>query len=161
VTNAPAFAVDARRYMFSPLGQNMPLFNAPPSRDSFAGLSGRLDVPQPISRREFYRNPADFYGIGAKIQLIADGVPVDVSQICARDLSDGADGQWGCTSPDSIAIDPWLGRIQLGANVGVPNELRVNYCYGFPADLGGGPYSRAASLPSLDPSGYQFFAVVG
>jgi hypothetical protein len=161
VTNAPAFAVDPRRYMFSPLGQDMALFNTPLPRESFARLSDRLDVPQPIRRREFHRTPADFYGTGTKILLIADGVPVDVAQICCRDLSDEAGVQWGCTAPDKIAIDPWLGRIQLGANVHVPRQLRVTYGYGFPADLGGGPYSRAASLPSLNPAGFQFFAVVG
>ena len=32
VTQAPAFAVDGRRYMFSPLGQDMPLFNLQPNR---------------------------------------------------------------------------------------------------------------------------------
>ena len=43
VLAAPAFQVDARRYLFSPLGANMPLFNLPPVRDSFSRLTTRLD----------------------------------------------------------------------------------------------------------------------
>src|SRR5207249_11488621 len=104
VTDQPALAVDARRYMFSPLGQNMPLFNRPPARDSFAGLTGRLDVPQPIRRREFFAVPADFYG--ADLHLTVNGVLVDVSRICCRNLSDLSGGAWPCVPKGKIGIDP-------------------------------------------------------
>jgi len=162
VSNAPAFQLDARRYLFNPFGQDMPLFNQLPPRDSFSRLTGRVDVPQPIERREFFDNPGLFYGSGLSIQLIADGTPVDVSKICVRDLSDQGAGAWnGCTAKGKFAIDPRLGRIQLAADVAVPTQLRVNYVYGFPADLGGGPYDRSANLPSLDPKGFAFHAVVG
>jgi hypothetical protein len=161
VVNAPAFVVDARRYLFSPLGQNIPLFNQLPPRDSFSRLTTRLDVPQPIQRREFFENPGEFYGPGLSIELVQDGTPVDVSQICVRDLSDRANGQWGCTTPGKIAIDPQLGRIQLAANLPVPKQLRVSYVYGFPADIGGGPYSRTANLAALNPAGFALNVVVG
>ncbi|HUI56727.1 MAG TPA: hypothetical protein VLY04_17250 [Bryobacteraceae bacterium] len=162
VSNQSAFQVDARRYLFHPLGQDMPLFNQLPPRDSFSRLTGRLDVPEPIERREFFDNPGAFYGPGQSIQLVADNTPVDVSNICVRDLSDQGAGAWnGCTAKGKYAIDPQLGRIQLAADVKVPAQLRVNYVYGFPADLGGGPYDRSANLPSLDPKGFAFHAVVG
>jgi hypothetical protein len=160
VTDAPAFQVDAHRYMFNPLGQNMPLFNNPQPYASFSRLAGRLDVPQPIHRREFFENPANFYGDNG-IQITVNGTPVDVSQICCRDLSDENGNQWGCTSKGKIAIDPELGRIQLAAGLATPRELRVNYCYGFPADIGGGPYDRSASLPVFGPSDLSFSATVG
>jgi hypothetical protein len=161
VLNSPAFEVDSRRYMFSPLGQNIPLFNQPYVRDSFSRLTTRMDVPQPIGRREFFEKPTDFYGPGNSIQLIADGVPIDVSLICCRDLSDQAGGQWGCTLPGTIAIDPALGRIQMASGVAVPRQLRVSYSYGFPAEIGGGPYNRSANLPALVPAAFQFYSVVG
>jgi hypothetical protein len=162
VVDAPACQVDSRRYMFSPLGQNIPLFRLLPPRDSFSRLSTRLDVPKPIGRREFYDNPTAFYGPGLSIQLVADGVPIDVSGICVRDLSDAAGGQWnGSTKKGTIAIDPELGRIQLAADVPIPKQLRLNYAYGFPADIGGGPYDRSANLPSLAPAGFTFNALVG
>jgi len=161
VTNAPAFPVDGRRYMFSPLGQDMPLFNALPPRDSFSRLTTRLDVPQPILRREFYKNLAQFYGPDNSIDIRLDDAAVNAQQICCRNLSDGPDGSWGCTPSGMIAIDPILGRIQLAADLPVPRELQVSYCYGFPAEIGGGPYDRTASLAALDPSLLNFTAIVG
>ena len=159
VMDAPAFSVDARRYMFSPLGQNMPLFSDPPPRKSFAGLMTRLDVPQPIRRREFLENPSSFYGAGT--ELIVDGDPAPLSRICCRDLSDQPSGAWGCTPKGKIAIDPQLGRIQFGPDVTPPKSLRVNCSYGFPADLGGGPYDRSANLPAVSPALFPFLATVG
>jgi hypothetical protein len=160
VINAPAFPVESRRYLFSPLGQDMPLFNRPPPRDSFSRLTGRLDVPQPIRRREFFADLSAFYGPGQSIQLVADGVAIDSTRICCRDLSDRPGGSWGCTPPGKIAIDPMLGRIELAADVAVPEQLRVNYSYGFPAEIGGGPYDRTPSL-AQQPSPFAFEAVVG
>jgi len=159
VLNAPAFQIDSRRYMFSQLGQNMPLFNKPPARDSFSSLATRLDVPQPILRREFFEDPANFYG--ASFDLIVDGVPVDISRICCRDLSEQANGQWMCTPVGMIAIDPVLGRIQFASDVAAPRQLRVNYCYGFPSDIGGGPYDRSPNLPAFTRTAFPFLALVG
>ena len=163
--------MDTRRFLFSPLGQNIPLFNLPPARASFSGLTTRLDVPQPITRREFRDNllcarkdptRAAFYGPGLAIQLFLDGAPVDFRQICVRDLSDAAHGIWnGCTAKGQIAIDPELGRIELGAGVALPKQLRVNYVYGFPADLGGGPYARSVGIASFANANLPFQAIVG
>ena len=56
VTNAPAFVVGNGRYKFSPLGNDIPLFNQTPARASFSGLTTRIDVPQPIDRYEFQQS---------------------------------------------------------------------------------------------------------
>ena len=146
VANAPAFVIDQERYMFSPLGQDMPLFTVVPERESFDHLTKRLDVPQPIRRREFYHNIAAFYG--PSIQLTADGVAVPASQICCRDLSDGPGGSWGCTMSGKISIDPVLGRIQLAADVPVPTHLLVSYTYGSGGYTGGGAYVRTVNPPA-------------
>jgi hypothetical protein len=146
VANAPAFVIDQQRYLFSPLGQNMPLFTAVPERESFDHLTKRADVPQPISRREFYHDIPAFYG--PSIQLTADGVAVPASQICCRDLSDGTGGSWGCTMAGQISIDPVLGRIQLAADVTVPKQLLVSYTYGSGGYIGGGAYVRTVNLPA-------------
>jgi hypothetical protein len=146
VTQSPAFQVDGKRYMFSPLGQDMPLFNAVPPRVSFEGLMKRLDVPQPIRRREFYWDTAAFYG--PSILLTVDGVAVDRSQICCRDLSDGVGGQWGCTEAGKISVDPMLGRIQFASDLPVPSRLLVNYTYGFGGFIGGGAYPRTCTPPA-------------
>lgn len=160
VVNAPAFAVDGHRFLFSQLGQNMPLFNAPAVRTPFTELTTRFDVPQPIRRREFYEELQSFYGKTNGLELVADSVEIPWSQICCRDLSDSGN-RWGCTPNGKIAIDPELGRIEFGPDLPAPQQLRVSYSYGFPAEIGGGPYSRSASLVGLDPAQFQYKALVG
>ncbi len=161
VTQAPAFVVGAGRYRFSPIGLDIPLFNAQPPRESFSRLTTRMDVPQPIERREFAAHPAAFYGPNLSLQIFADGLPVPLSQLCVGDLSCNPDGSWGCTPKGKVAVDPVLGRIQWGPGQATPDRVTVNYHYGFPAELGGGPYDRSGSLPALQPSQFPFLAVVG
>jgi len=161
VTGAPAFRVDGRRYKFSPLGQDIPLFNALAPRDSFSRLTGRLDVSQPITRRELYRDLEQFYGPDKSVEILLDGAPVAASQICCQNLSGDAQGSWGCTPSGKIGVDPELGRFQFAPGFPVPEEIEVNYYYGFPAEIGGGPYDRTPNLSALDPNQFNFVAVVG
>jgi hypothetical protein len=161
VVKSPVFQVDAVRYMFSPLGQNMPLFSNPPARASFSSLTTRLDVPQPILRREFYKHLEDFYGLTKSILLYADGLPLDASQICCRNLSDCPDHSWGCTPSGMVAIDPVLGRIQFAPDYPPPQQLQSSYTYGFPANIGGGMYDRTLNLPQFDYGQFDLIVVVG
>ena len=171
VVNAPAVPVGGGRYFFSPLGQDMPLFSQPPARSSFERLMTRIDVPQPIRHHEFSislghspiptKDSLNFYGPSASILLVADGNVIPASQICCANLSDLPNGSWCKVSSGRVAIDPELGRIQFASDVPLPQSLRLNYCYGFPAEIGGGPYDRSASLSQLDPAKVQFLAVVG
>jgi len=165
VVNAPAFSLGDGRYMFSPLRQNMSLFSQPPLRASFSRLTTRIDVPQAIDRFEFARSLAngtpEFYGSTGSILLIADGTPIQASRICCANLADLPGGDW-CTVPQGlVAIDPELGRIRFAENVPPPAELRLNYSYGFPAEIGGGPYDRSASLENVHPGAADYCAVVG
>ena len=154
VADAPAFVVGGGRYMFSPLGNNMPLFPGTRARAAFSPTT-RLDVPQPIGRHEL----SSFYGPAASILLTADGTPVDASQIYGANLSDRPGGSWCTVASGMIAIDPELGRIQYADDVPLPECLRLTYAYGFPAEIAGGPYDRSLSLTQLDPAATQFFAV--
>jgi hypothetical protein len=166
VVNAPAFSLGNGRYMFSPLGANMPLFSQPPARASFSDLITRINVPEPIDRVEFARSlhsaaaPA-FYGPSASILLIADGVPVPASQIVCANLSDFAGGGW-CTVPaGKIALDPELGRIAFAADLPILRSLRLNFSFGSAAELGGGPYDRSVSLTGLKPAQASLFIIIG
>lgn len=171
VVNAPALRVSDGAYTFSPLGQDMPLFSQPVLRSSFASLTGRMNVPQPIRRHEFAlsispknataANPLSFYGPSSSILLIADGVEIPAAQIECANLGERP-GRVTCkVKPGRIAIDPELGRIQFAADVPVPQTLLVNYSYGFPAEIGGGPYDRSASLTQINPAQTGFVALVG
>ncbi|MCB0585332.1 MAG: hypothetical protein KDD06_08420 [Phaeodactylibacter sp.] len=52
--------------------------------------------------------------------------------------------------PITAAVDPVLGRIAF-SDPGSIDYVLVNYTYGFSGDVGGGPYSRQASLSELTP----------
>jgi hypothetical protein len=47
-----------------------------------------------------------------------------------------------------VAVDPELGRIAF-LDRALPEQVEVNYLYGFSDDLGGGPYSRGANKADL------------
>ena len=59
-----------------------------------------------------------------------------------------------CRRPASIAIDPVLGRIALPPGLPADTRVRVDYHYGFGAEIGGGEYERAASFaePATPPA---------
>jgi hypothetical protein len=166
VTDAPALPLGDGRYLFSPLGADLPLFSHPPVRASFEKLTTRTDVPEAIDRIEFARslrdpNAPQFYGPLASFLLIADGVPVPASHIVCANLADRGSGIW-CTVPAGrIAIDPELGRIAFAPDLAMPESLRLNYSYGSAAEIGGGPYDRSASLAALKPTQASFFSIVG
>jgi hypothetical protein len=159
VTGQPATSVDARRFLFSPLGNDMPLFNRPPLRASFESLTTRIDVPQPIGRREFHdallraldqpQNEAlltaAFYGPLNGLVVYVNGSAVGIETICVCDLSD-FHGGWGAAPAGKVAIDPVLGRIVFANDLPEPVDVTVDYNYGFPANLGGGSYDRSQTL---------------
>lgn len=155
MTDAPAFSLGNGRYLFSPLGADMPLFSHPHPAEAFAALANRFSTPAPIARRQLL----DFYG--SAIVLTEDGQPVDLSRICCANLGDRPDGSWCTVAAGKIAIDPELGRIKYADDVARPDSLELTYCYGFPAPIGGGPYDRSAALAQLDFARADLFAVVG
>jgi hypothetical protein len=164
VTNAAAFDLGEGGYFFSAPGGPVPLFQSvPPEPAPFARLIVEDDVPEPISLTRFRTNLPGYYP--ASMELIADGVPVPLSQITCANLSQP------CTVRDGkIAIDPERGRIQYAkTGVTIPKDLRVNYNYGSPAEIGGGPYDRTPNIvqPSSTPNlsfanqANPFLAIVG
>ncbi|MGH7062543.1 MAG: hypothetical protein ACREET_00545 [Stellaceae bacterium] len=161
VTDQPAFAVDEQRFLFSPLGADMPLFNMAAARQPFDHLTARADVAQPIERREFALDPAAFYGPEQGLAIHADGNIVQPGDISVCDLSDIASGDdWAPGRPGKVAIDPVRGRIAFPPDQPPPETVTVSYGYGFPADLGGGPYDRTERLP-LDRETITWQMVVG
>ena len=160
VTGQAATAMDARRFLVSPLGADMQLFNAPPPRASFESLTTRADVPQPIGRRELHDDPSAFYGPSNGLVIYVNGGPVGLETICVCDLSDFMGG-WAPAPAGKVAIDPVLGRIAFADDLPQPGPVTLDYNYGFPAELGGGPYDRAATLTALYQSKVTWTQVVG
>jgi hypothetical protein len=147
-TLVPADAGD-RRYLFSPLGADMPLYNHAIAEDTITHLADRLDVPQPIGRRELWDAIATLYPDSLAVSVGGLILPVDL--VAASDLSD-AGGGWAYAAADRVLVDPVLGRLALPPTLTVdghaldPVAPLVTYHYGFPAEIGGGPYPRAAAF---------------
>ncbi len=161
---APALRDGPRRYRFSPLGHDLPLYNHPAAEDEITSLASPDNVPSPLSRRRLDDGLQRYYGSRAAVDAPVDNahpsvvlwvddteIPRDAIRICNLE-DDGSN--WAHTPPadDTYAIDPALGRIALPANIDDPIEVRVTWHQGFPAEIGGGEYERGASLPTPDDS---------
>jgi hypothetical protein len=145
----------AWRFHLSPLGNAAPLFSRARREGDEAGLASELHVPAPIRRAFFQQDLAahkaltpappatDLYGTPANpeasIDVTRNGAHVPPEQvICAR-LD-----PWPATRPAGklIAIDVAVGRLAVGDGFAGRSRIDVDLVYGFPADVGGGPYER-------------------
>lgn len=144
LTRSPAVAVDANRFLFSPLGNNTPLFTHPESEDEITHLAEPLNVPDPISRRVLDEYLESYYGPGLSLVLHVDGLEVPFTGVQVCNLAD-AGGAWAHEPQVRIAIDPELGRIAFPVGQ-EPDTVEVTYHYGFSADMSGGEYERADTI---------------
>lgn len=148
----PATRIDARRFLFDPLGAPRQLFNLPRPEDSITSISRPVHVLGAISRRALDADPATWYGAGRAFEIFVDDVAVPIDEIEACDLSDdGADWNHvppGSSSPPRVRVDPALCRVAFPEDQ--TGEVRVTFRTGFPARIGGGQYNRAATL-TVDP----------
>lgn len=160
LTRSPLTAVtgSARCFRFSPLGQDMPLFNSPISQGAdITAPAQPPNVPDRLRQHILCRDiqgigqgkPAVYYGVGKSLVLIINGTPVDPASIWVCDLS-GDDGAWDNVPPagGSYAIDPCLGRLAVGPQAPAPDlaSLQASFYYGFNGEMGGGEYPRANSF---------------
>lgn len=144
LTRSPAVpnaTVGTRRFRFSPLGHDAPLFNLPITEEDPAGLAGPLNVPAPIRRRAMHARPEDYYGAGRSVfveRRTATGTPmaVPLADVSVCDLSTWRNPPAG----KALAIDPVLGRMVFAT--AQPMPPLATFHYGFAADIGGGEYGR-------------------
>jgi hypothetical protein len=125
---------ELRRFRFSPLGNDTPLFNLPQTEDDLTHLAEPRNVPGRISLRAAAADLAEFYGDDRSLLLENAGAEVALDDVRICNLED-----WKAP-PDKIAVDPVLGRILFPADA---DEPRVTFHYGFAANIGGGEYDRA------------------
>lgn len=149
----------AWRFAFSPLGNAAPLFSRERPEGDEAGLATELHVPGPIRRAFFQQDLAthkaltpvpassDLYGTPgnpeASIDVTRNGAHVDLAQVTCARLD-----PWPSTRPTGnvVAVDVAAGRLAVGDAFTGASRIDVDLVYGFPADLGGGPYERRATL---------------
>ncbi|HEX2202626.1 MAG TPA: hypothetical protein VHG91_04995 [Longimicrobium sp.] len=117
LTRSPAVADPsdgARRFRFSPLGNDAPLFNLPITEDDPAGLAGPLNVPAPIRRRAMRARPADHYGRGRSLLVEARDGGGAVAEIAVADVSVCDLSTWRAPpAGKALAVDPVLGRMSF------------------------------------------------
>jgi hypothetical protein len=141
--NSPAVEVDDHRFLFSPLGANMPLFTRPQTEESITHLAEPINVPEPINRRVLDASLAAYYGAG--LSIFIEGVAIGDVSACNLSDSNPAGTAWTHTPPKSlVAIDPVLGRISFRDAQASPP--RVTFHYGFSAAMGGGEYERTPTF---------------
>ncbi len=142
-------AASDRRYLFNPLGADLPLFSRAEAEASITHIAERANVPQPITRRELWDRPADFYPDSIVVSFA--GSPLPPTAVAASDLSDAGSG-WAYPAVDRVLIDPVLGRLALPPSLtvdGQPVAMAdpvVSFHYGAAADIGGGAYARVATF---------------
>ena len=164
---SPAYRVDDRRFTFDALGKNVALYNRVESEADIVHLARPVNVPMPIRRMVFRENLEVYYGEDQSILILKNGEKVIIGEdgmvlsppadklsdlICICNLSDleGGSGpvpDWGNMPVHKIAIDPVLGRIAFPPSSPIqPIDVKVDYYYGFSAELGGGSYKRVESF---------------
>lgn len=156
---SPASGVDARRYRFSPLECDVPLFTRTDDERTIESLSGPLHVPLPLSRRrvdEQMRGDAQhkalYYGRGRSLLIVRNGVDVPADEICICSIEDDGANAWTHARDDGMtAVDPERGRIAFPTNVAAPASVEVTFHYGAVAEIGGGEYARLASSLTATP----------
>ncbi len=164
---AQPFSQGSGRFSFSPLGNDLSLFNPPQTEAEITHLAEEINVPGLLRRRALYQElealrqalvdgetpPAVYFGPKPVFEILA-GTPLSAvppSEILICNLTDWQEppAQKAYTRFDGtvvlrdiqVAVDPVLGRIAFPAAAS-PSQLRVSYAYGFGGDLGGGPYDR-------------------
>lgn len=188
VTPQPVADPPDGRYRFSPLGNDIPLFNRPRTETEIVHLAEEPDLPGMLRRRALY-DDLEALRLGEATQkpvgsayldaspalqvLVPDAqgklTPIPAAEMLICHLEDiPGEVDWrrppttkeyaGQTLPIQVAVDPHNGRIAFPTGV-VPTDLAVSYTYGFPADIGGGPYTRLETL-AFDAGAGVFSATV-
>ena len=161
------------RYTFDPLGLDIPLFNQPQTETEIIHLAEEMNVPGILRRRLLYDELETlrksltenlplkrvYFGGNQVFEVFVQNIESDTlrklfpEEILICNLSDWrrpssrtyirADNTEFATQ---VAVDPVLGRLVFLDDEHVPARLDISYTYGFPADVGGGPYNRQDSV---------------
>ncbi len=145
---SPAVRVDARRFLFSPLGIDTPLWTEPVTERDLGALAGPENVPAPLGRRRLAAALAALYGDTLLIQRGVTPVPVAELRVCCLEDTgpDPATSPWANMPAAGVAIDPELGRLAFATDIPGGEVVRVTFLTAGNDRIGGGPYGRAATL---------------
>lgn len=149
-TRELATQVDARRFLFDPLGAPRQLVNRPEPEFTISSISEPRHLPGDISRRALAADIDEFMPRAFRIFVGATALLANEIEVC--DLSDDG-ANWNHTPhpvpapgdpPQRVRVDPQLGRISFAQDQAA--EIRTTFYIAFPARIGGGEYNRSATL---------------
>ena len=157
-------------FRFSPLGQDLPLFNRRRLTEDVSRLSTEESVPGPLRRRALFDDLAAFQDVRARLgakappdslyfgtrpdlALAVGGLDLPVEALLICDMEEWhrppdvtpTPGKWPA---GSVAVDPLLGRIAFAKSVAPSAPPQTSYYQGWPGPLGGGGYPRPEALPA-------------
>jgi hypothetical protein len=153
VTASRAAAPNDFGYHFSPLGNAAPLFSQGDLAVAEEFAEARVEAP--IRKTAFWADlvrywqlygplpavsrPPDtvYYGGPRSFSIMRDGVLLTPAQIQCKNLQ-----TWTRPPAGSVAVDVERGRISFAVGEEPAVGVVVHYHYGFPAELGSGPYRR-------------------
>lgn len=173
------------RWRFHPYGLDAPLFNRPRTEETITRLAEEVNVPGRLRRRPLWAElearraeflagtvpEARWFADPPVFEVFLDGAeePLRPEQVLVCHLGGWDAPGWSprpdatLTDPDGlsletrVAVDPVLGRLALLDGAPAVARVEVASAYGFPGDVGGGPYSRRDSLEAAlgRPVGWQ------
>lgn len=134
-----------RHFTFSPLGHDAPLFHVPLTETGPEHIAEEIHVPTPIRMRALEADPAPYTGVAGSLRVTRDGAEIAAADLVACNLEG-----WGRQPPaGKVGVDPVLGRLAFPPGEEPAQGAVVAYAYGFPDELGGGPYPRAESFTTI------------
>src|SRR5690554_454884 len=173
-STASRIAPNSGRYTFSPLENDIQLFNSPQTETDISHLAEEQNVPGILRRLPLYAelenmrlglannqsaddliNEAIWFGHNPVFQVILNDTVIPQAEIIVCNLT-----KWKVPKNQkayindngdtinltiSAAVDPILGRITFPNGTSI-DRVQVIYNYGFSADVGGGPYNRQDSV---------------
>jgi hypothetical protein len=150
-----------------PTGRDSPLFNRPRTETTITHLAEEDNVPGRLRRLALN---AELEGLRTGLvtpalrfmtdtdpvlrlwaRLAGESIPVELRRedIYLCEIPD--DVELASPVPCAAALDPVRGRLAFPAGLDV-REVWVQSSYGFPGDLGGGPYDRSAAVREANSS---------
>jgi hypothetical protein len=159
-------------YTFNPVGLDSPLFNDPQVEETITHAAEEENVPGPLRRLALHEELEALRRAAATLPPGQEPVPpprfMTAANPAFRVLIQSTPGAprveipreqiYMCEIPDevelaspaidAVAIDPDRGRVALARGADA-HRVFVTYSYGFPGDLGGGPYDRTGSIDAL------------
>ena len=170
-------ANSANYFTIDPIGREIPLFNRPRTETDALHLAAERNVPGLLRRRPLHDELQALRAIPSTLldwfdpalpvvrvfQRLANSAPavafaeIPPAQIAIFHARPDPSGptdpdlnpeDWAPPANTIVSLDPVRGFLRWTGPNPVP-ELRVGSAYGFPGDLGGGPYDRRDSVEAF------------